>query len=320
MNYKLPMLSVAISLAVLLAIAALGSSQPLEDKALTELASDGWSDSAGGGATGQDLVAEAARRLLVAPGLEAKTRQSVQMFGQKLVGSGKYCQLTNGPKLFLQLDLKLQVGDQMRSLRQISDGDSLWEIRAQRDTHVFSHVNLGRLREVASQTDPLAPPSYWMALGGLPRLMAKLEEMFTFGVPQASTIGKHPVWNVNGQWKRSVLAELLPRQRDAILAGDSANLDELPEQIPHGVTLVLGRDQVVPLFPYRFSFYRYGGQRDNGAAERVPMVTWELFELRVRPELRPSDFDFRPTDQEFQELTDSYVARLKQAAKELADN
>lgn len=321
MNYKLPTLPLAISLGVLFCIATFCSSQVTGNKEVAKLAPDRSSDCGGAAARGQNLVARAAKRLLVAPGLEVKTRQSVRMFGQKLVGSGNYCQLTNGPKLFLKLDLKLHVGDQVRSLRQISDGDSLWEIRAQRDSHTFSHVNLGRLREVASQTDPMVPPSYWMALGGLPRMMAKLEEMFSFETPQEATIGDHPVWRVEGAWKRSMLAKMLPGQGDAILAGDPVNLAKLPEQLPHGVTLVLGRDQVVPLFPYRFSFYRNVDNQENGEVERVAMVTWELFELRVRPELRPRDFDFRPAaDQEFQELTDNHVDRLKQASEKLADH
>ncbi|MGM0490729.1 MAG: hypothetical protein ACQESR_28720 [Planctomycetota bacterium] len=241
------------------------------------------------------------------------------MFDQKLVGSGTYRQLTNGPKLYLELDLKLQGTDQVRSLRQISDGDSLWKIRTQDGSPTFSHVNLGRLREVAGQTGPTVPPSFWMALGGVPRLLAKLDEMFTFHSPQPTELGEYPVWQVEGKWSRSMLAKMLPNRKEAILAGKQTNLDNLPAQVPHGVTLILGRDQKIPLFPYRFSFYRRVRAQGSDQVERVPLVTWELFELRVRPELQPGDFDFRPADQEFQDQTELYIARLKEAAEKLKE-
>ncbi len=322
MNYKLPILAVVFGLAIVVQVTSVHTSQPDENKGVTEASGDA-AQSQPPAATissvsGQELVAQAAQRLLLAPGLEAKTRQSVHVFDQKLIGSGEYCQLTQGPKLFLKLDLKLQVGDQARTLRQISDGDSLWEVRGQGDLQTFSHVNLGRLREVAGNTQPLVSPSFWMAIGGIPRLLANLNESFVFQAAVPAAIGEHPVWRVEGEWKPAMLARMLPHQKEAILAGGKARLQELPEQVPHGVTIILGRDQIIPLFPYSFSFYRnIVVDPQTGQVVRQPIVTWELFEVRIRPDLRPSDFDFRPADQEFQERTEHYVARLKAAAKKM---
>jgi hypothetical protein len=96
-----------------------------------------------------------------------------------------------------------------------------------------------------------------MALGGLPRLLSTLDGHFAFGRAKPLVIGKLPVWSLEGQWKPKVLATLLPDQREAILAGQPAQLDKLPPHLPHGVTLILGRDEVVPLFPYSISYYRF---------------------------------------------------------------
>lgn len=318
MKYKLPTLALAFCLAATVGVVASKSAQNMEQK---EFAKTGPPDQSAKSTeteksdlSGQQLVAQAAYQLLLAPGLQAKTRQSVQLFNQKLVGTGSYRQLTNGPKLYLDLDLKLQGPDQVRGLRQISDGDSLWEIRAEGDSTSFSHVNLGRLREVAGELDPALPPSFWMAVGGIPRLLAKLEERFTFESPEAMKIGEYPVWRVEGEWSRSMLAQILPEYQEAILAGQKPPLEELPAQLPHGVTLILGRDRKVPLFPYRFAFYRRVNGEESGTVERVPMVTWELFELQIRAELQPDDFRFRAPDQDSQDKTELYVSRLKKAA------
>ena len=329
MNYKLPILASAFGLAVIVQVASTYPSQTAENKGVAETGSgqaEGLvADRTISPRNGQELVAEAVERRLWPPGLEAKTRQSVHVFNQKLVGSGSYSQLANGPKLFLKLELKLRVDDEDRSLLQISDGDSLWEVHGRDDVQTLSHVSLGRLREVAAkglkQDPPLRlPPSLWMALGGIPRLLAELEKNFVFQDAQPMTVAGHPVWKLEGQWKPAMLANMLPEQKEEILAGQEARLEELPPQVPHGVTLILGRDEIIPLFPYSFSFYRnVVVDQEAGAVERDALVTWELFEVRIRPDLRSSDFDHRPApNQEVHERTGHYVKRLQAAAEKLA--
>ena len=270
---------------------------------------------------GQELVAQAAQRLLRAPGIEAKTRQRVSIFDQQLVGSGTYLQLHSGPgRLMLRLDLKLQVGERVTSLLQISDGESYWVRRDEPDQTSLSRVNVRRLREAATEVsekrpDVPVPPSLWMALGGLPRLLSTLEGHFQFAAPQPIAVGRLPVWRVEGTWKPEILANLLPDQKQAILAGEPADLDKLPDHLPHGVTLILGRDQVIPLFPYSISYFRLAPEdpRAPGPRRHEPMVTWELFEVRIRPDLAPTHFDYRPGDQEVDERTDEFISRLYDA-------
>jgi hypothetical protein len=266
-------------------------------------------------------VRRAANTLLHLPGLEAKTRQTVHMFEQTLRGSGSYCQSTNGHKLFLKLDLKLQLADQRRSLLQVSDGDSLWQVHGQGDSQTYSYVDLVRLREAAVKTNADLPPMYWMALGGLPRLLAKLEENFAFQSPKAQTLDGHPVWSVEGEWKAAALARLVPAQKDAILAGQQPRWEDLPPQIPHGVTLILGRDKNIPYWPYVFSFHRLVVvDEETGQTKRSLMVTWELFHVRPRPELNNRGyFAYEPVgnDIHIQHRTEHYIKLLENAAQHL---
>lgn len=265
------------------------------------------------GLNGQSLVAQAAQRSLLLPGIEARTRQRVNLFDQQLVGSGTYLQLTTGPRMMLRLDLKLQVGPRSVSWQQISDGDTYWVSRTEDHRTSLSRVNVRRLRDIASRIGPAdlpPPPTLWMALGGLPKLLAALEKHFAFDPPQASTVNDLPVWRVEGHWKPASLAALLP---DAS-ADRPPDLAALPPHLPHGVTLILGRDQVIPLFPYGISYFRQvaADPAAPAATRRQPIVTWELFEVRLRPDLEPSMFDYRPhDDQEVEERTDQFIARLE---------
>lgn len=320
MNYMLPILTLALPLAWMPSMAP-GQTAQVQNHARfasvrpapSEIAD---STDANAPLAGQEMVAQAAQRLLLAPGLQAKTRQTVELFDQQLVGSGSYCQLTNGPKLYLELELKLPVGDKTTSLRQISDGDVFWEVHDEDSSTSVSYVNLLTLRSAASKTKPTVAPSFWMALGGLPRLLTELEAHFQFQPPQPTMIGELPVWRLHGEWKPQVLAKLLPEQRDAILAGSSVRWDDVPEQMPHGVTLVLGRDNIIPLFPYSFAFFRYGAgaATQSQPQRRRAIFTWELFEVRVRTDLQPKDFDFRPNHREVTDRTSEYLERLRAAA------
>jgi hypothetical protein len=79
--------------------------------------------------------------------------------------------------------------------------------------------------------------------------------------------------------------------------------------------LILGRDAVIPLFPYSVSFFRFTSATDRPTARthREPIVTWELFEVRVRSDLTAGYFDYRPGDQEVEEQTEEFIERLRAA-------
>ncbi len=72
---------------------------------------------------------------------------------------------------------------------------------------------------------------------------------------------------------------------------------------------------MIPLFPYGISYYRLVAAEGEGTSPRRQlMATWELFEVRFRPDLDASLFDYRPNDaQQVDERTDEYVARLQTA-------
>jgi hypothetical protein len=317
MNHKLPiLLAAAIGLVGFHYLRSNASQNTVNAKsgesALDGAASSGKDKS--GPVDGQQLVVQSAQRLLLMPGIEAKTQQQVHVFGQKITGTGTYLQLTKGPRLMLRLDLKLMESPAMNWL-QICDGDTYWVRRTQGEATTLARVNMRRLREVASRVGPEAappPPSLWMALGGLPRLLVALDSYFDFGPAKPLVVGELPVWSIDGRWKPHVLANLLPDQKDAILAGQQPDLSQLPSHLPHGVNVILGRDQVIPLFPYGISYYRF--VPDGEAMRREPLATWGLYHVRLRPDLTASDFDYRPNDsQQVDERTDEYVARLEAA-------
>ena len=185
-------------------------------------------------------------------------------------------------------------------------------------------MDLRRIREAAR--DAQQPPfvnnaTVWMALGGLPKLLHSLDANFQFGEPSPDKIGPLPVWVLVGAWKTEKLVQLLPDQRADILAGKPPQLERLPAHLPDSVVVVLGRDDLIPLFPYRISYRRQAGIeatdadprdvatiRDNDAASSI--LTVELFEVRGGVALDPRQFNYQAGEQEVADQTDLFLQRL----------
>ena len=98
--------------------------------------------------SGQQLVAEAARRVLDEPAVAAELRYKVDAFGHQLIGTGSYLQLGRGTEKLLRLDLKMQVGDRPATLQEIRGEDFYWIRRAVPPTGAtLGRVDLRQLRD-----------------------------------------------------------------------------------------------------------------------------------------------------------------------------
>ena len=265
---------------------------------------------------GQSLLSRAAAQLTSLPALEAKLRQKTQLFGQEVAGSGTYLQSQSQRGLLLRLELKLQVGDQQSSLQQVCDGRFLWIRRDVASGASLGRVDMDRIREAIRTSDRPTwadASTNWLAVGGLPQLIAALAENFQFSTPQAVRSEKASVWVVDGRWKPDKLAELLPDQRDKILSGQPADLTRLSAHLPTDVRVILGQND---LLPYRIEYRRMESNRDaqarDGGASK-PMVVLEILEIRRPEALDEGLFSYQPGNQEVVDYTDLYLQALKLA-------
>jgi hypothetical protein len=280
--------------------------------------------------SGQQLVAEAARRLALQPALAARIRQRANLFGQELVGSGSYQQVLAKGRTLIRLELKLQVDEQLTTLQQVSTAEEiLWIRRDQGNNKTVSYVNLRQIREATRRAGPAQPGTLTvdtLALAGLPQLIQGLEQNFQFGRPVEETMGDIPVWVIRGEWKKEKLAALAVKKEAG--ADSSRRWELLPAHLPHGVTVALGRDDFVPLFPYRIDFARYesaaaNGSRSNSRAGEADdlaktVVSMEFFEVRRQWDIDPQAFDYDPGNEHVDNCTDLYLQRLGLPAQDTA--
>lgn len=260
--------------------------------------------------SGQELVGRAARQFAQHPSLEAKLRQRVSLFGQQLVGTGSYSQLKTDSGKRFRLDLTLKAGEQLTSLQQVNDGSYLWLRRDSGGEQTTNVVDLRRVEEALRSAAVPSTPGSLVVLGGFDQLLDGLVQRFDFGRPTTATIADLPVWVVHGRWKRDEVAKLLPAQANDIAAGAVPKLEELASHLPHRVTLVLGRDNRLPLFPYRIEYSRL-----EPPTRFTPIMTIELFEVRAGTRLSPQYFEFQLGDQRIEDATDFFIAKLRSTTR-----
>ena len=248
----------------------------------------------------QQLVWRAGQNLIKEDVLQADIQQQINLYGQQLVGTGQYRHFGEGDNKRLRLELKLQAAGQLTSLTQVSDGRHLWTREAFASGIQLSRIDLRRVRTaIQLQAGAGQMPSHrqWVVLGGLPRLLSSLHAQFEFDRISSSELSGTPVWVVQGHWKNDLLTQFHNRF--------PAEEGLLPPHLPDSVRLVLGRDEVFPLFPYEVQYLR-----KSGLEEATAMVTLQFRRVTRRVQMDNSQFEYQRGDQVVIDRTDRFLQQV----------
>lgn len=255
--------------------------------------------------SGQRVLESAIHKLEMCRTIESKMRVRTDMLGQPLVGSGTYAQLQSSGGLLLRLELAIQAGQQVTSIKQISDGRNLWEHWRIGESERVNHIDLKRVaRALKNNPAPLSMSSSNLASGGLPRLTSQLAANFDFDTQPArtGTLGGVEVVALVGVWKAESLAAAAP---DAVV-DDKIVMERLPAQLPHQVELLLGKSD---LFPYRVTYQKWDGKEQPTL---VPVVTTEFFEVSIDGIVDATQFHYeQPAHVQVADQTDRYLESMR---------
>ncbi len=266
-------------------------------------------------ATGEVRVAEQQASQIVRDSLEtlelirsitARLRFQVHVLGFDMFGSGIFAQ---GPidehRYRFELQMRIEdpkqkkVQEQTSILLHVCDGKHLWmhqHLPDQQEPSVTkidiaaTYFGLASRRNAEGFGDfPRTP-----ALGGLARTVRELDAAFEFAEARKTKLGNVDVWAVRGQWDATRLAQIVP----------GGSLDELPSQLPEYIVLYVGCDDLIP---YRFDYYRRGG----GRSAQTPMMTLELYEVRLNGPLDAKQFTYLPGELAVQDGTDTFQRQFE---------
>jgi len=247
------------------------------------------------------------------PSIAAKTRQSVDLLGKHLVGAGEYLEQRAGPGRMFRLELRVQVGDEPRTLLYVSNGRYFWRCESYQGKGTAERVDLERASLVQNDrggTTQMGGMGQWPGLGGLPKLLRNLRDWFDFiSVHETMLPDKKPAICLRGQWKTDRLAALMPDPEAARRSGSPPSLDDVPEHLPHFALVFLDRDD---LFPLRIEYRRRLPQpslRLDGQTEST-IVTMDLFEVCLKVPFDEKRFRFDAANLEYSDQTERFLERL----------
>ena len=269
-----------------------------------------------GSQTPQNLVDDAARRVLGYRSIDSRIRLRANLLGQFLVGSGRYRQLASNQDRLARLDLEVGMDQKTAHYQEVNNGRFLWtyrlvpEIDDQESAPLLERIDLRQIREAlqASRNPrPLDSSIQSMLVGGLPHLLHQLADEFHFAAARKGTVQNVPVWVIHGNrvTNQAIKNTKQDKQRSK------------PESaFPSQVVVTLDRHD---LFPYRLYFFHpseettelglpamTGGYSPNHESG----VLVELFEVKIGTSIDPLTFDFRAGELSYRDVTAAYLRKL----------
>lgn len=223
--------------------------------------------------------------------LTARVRQSGELLGQSLVGSGIYAQtLDASGELLTRWQMDSQFETKPGSLLQIHTGSFLWLQRRVGDEKHLSRIDVRRVlselgrrgRGGDGDTDAINRVGATL-VGGMPGLLASLLEHFQFNAPKSAELREIGTYELTGE----------PRRKP------------VPAFAPTSVQLVIGRDD---LLPYSIVYVH----APDDAKEFVQgELRTEFYEVAIDAEMDPSSYRFVWDGQEFVDDTAAMTQRLR---------
>ncbi|HTI49401.1 MAG TPA: hypothetical protein VL475_00565, partial [Planctomycetaceae bacterium] len=286
---------------------ALAAGQP---EPSTSAATEKATDSAG---TAAGELKRARERLLKFGSIQAKIVETVAIVDRSYKAEGSYLQTGLKPNDWhMRLELSLKVGDSEGALLEVCDGDVLWtstQIEAGRKAsqkgkkdqslvrrNVTEILSAARKRGDQSEARLIAE----LGLGGLPGILAAMEQDMQFSGMKNDTLRDRPVVIIQGTWTEAFAARFQnPQQRGASAL--------LPAFVPDSVWVYIDRESG---FPHRIMYRKKLPNRD---AQRA-MLTFDFLDVALNQPIDNSEFAYEPpTGITPVELTEYYLKRLSAA-------
>ena len=264
---------------------------------------------------GNDLVTQAVERLSAHTSVSAKLREEIDLYGQRLLATGSYLQ-GPGPQHPFRLEIVAKSGERQSVVEHVCDGRLLWMFRRVNGKQSLTKVDLSSVGPALVATAPTQPPALVnFALGGLPKMLANLNAAFVFSAPQQSMMRGVPVWTLEGKWRPSALATLLPDKKDEILKGATPDFAKVADQLPETVTLTIAQST---LFPHRIEYRReqkHAGslqpRRFGKSIAAETMVAIELFDVALDTTIDSRQFVWSAGNLEAVEGSWEYAGALR---------
>lgn len=243
--------------------------------------------------------------------IQAQVVETVAISDRRYKAEGRYLQSsqkTNG--WHMRLELALKVGDSEGSLLEVCDGDVLWTSTLvdsgrksgnnEKKEQSLVRRNVTQILEAARKHGGQveARTISELGLGGIPGLLAAMEQEMTFSGMKDDTLRGVPVVVIEGTWTEGFTARLLtPQQR--------AQSALLPPFVPDSVQIFIDRSTG---FPHRLLYLK----KLPGRTKQRPMLIFDFINVAINEPIDNTEFAYEPpSGVQPVELTKFYLDRLE---------
>ncbi|MFM9059768.1 MAG: hypothetical protein ACKOSQ_11710 [Planctomycetaceae bacterium] len=245
----------------------------------------------------------------------ARIRQKAWVGNRVLIGSGRYVQAGVGETQRFRFESRLECVSESTSTRSepfesvaVCDGLFLWNYRrSATDPPALERIDVRRVREKLEQLKIPDLESASRYLGGLQRTLWSTREWFQFQVAESADLDGLPAWRVEGRWHPERLVMTLPDLAAAARRPGGIEPHELPEGVPWGVRLWIGR---ADLLPRRVEWIAIPGDRPVTAAEPEPIAVLDIHDIEVGGRVKDGTFFYKPAGAGLMDVTEDHIKRL----------
>jgi len=232
------------------------------------------------------LLAQSRAKLGEYRTLKAQLAETID-FGpaRRFKASGVYLQ---GAGNKVALDLTILVGKNKGRLRQISEGDVLWNVYETGETPKITRRDLKQILAVAKGAEA---KSTWLAelgLGGLPALLASIEGAIDLQPTTAAVIEGRSFYVLEGTWKPAIRQQFEAQLQQSPSPPNGPKM--LPVHIPEYVRLYFDAET---LFPYRIRYLKESGAP---GVEPRPLLTLDFKDIVVNGSIDAEEFRYTPPE------------------------
>ena len=241
----------------------------------------------------EEALREAREKLLACRSIKTSLRETVALGERRFRAEGSYLQ---GSNLKLRLDFKVQVGSTEGSLLEVCDGGVLWTRHRSGETSSITRRDVRQILRAANGKIASNVLVAEMGLGGLPALLASLDDAMLFTGYREEDIDGRAFTMIEGSWQPEFLEQLK--------SGNKEN--RLPQHVPDVVRIWFDRET---LFPRRIMYLR----SPEGRHRSRPMITLDFLDVVLNAPVDDDEFYFVPPDGVVpRDVTNEYLQRLSQ--------
>lgn len=257
-----------------------------------ETAPSGTSGSAPNSATA--ALRQARTQLLKSTSISAKVVEKVEILEKSYKAEGRYLQTALKPNDWhMRMELVVKVGEAEGALLEVCDGEVLWtrvevDLGRKKDKRDVKEATVTRrnVSEIMSAARKLGDPKTETALiaslglGGLPALLAAIEQDMEFTETSEAVLRDRPVTVIHGTWTAAFGQKLTGN------APGQAKSSLLPAFIPDTVRVYVDRETG---FPHRILYLK----KLVGREVFKPLLTLDFLDVSLNEPINPAEFDYK---------------------------